>query len=249
MTTSAEPLDRRTTGGTAADPYTVVHEGELLRHPLRTRVTHWAVAIFFILGLLSGLGLYSPWLYKFLTPLFGGGAMTRFLHPWFGLGFVIAFAFEFFNWRAPMTWKASDSRWMRRMKEYALNTEKLESPDVGFFNAGQKMYFWVIFWSAVVFLITGIVMWFPEVFGRVLVAISYVLHDIAALAMLGSFIVHIYEGTAQQPGTFHSMTRGTVSEKWAWTHHPAWYKEAAGKDPREAYDAEEAWQEINRRAL
>ena len=43
------------------------------------------------------------------------------------------------------------------------------------------------------------------------VAIGYVLHDIAALVMLVGFIVHIYEGTAQQPGTFQAMTRGTVS--------------------------------------
>ena len=126
------------------------------------------------------------------------------------------------------------------MKEYVLNEEKLEPADVGFFNAGQKMYFWVIFWSAAVFLVSGIVMWFPEVFGRVLVAISYVLHDLAALAMLGSFIIHIYEGTAQQPGTFHSMTRGTVSNKWAWTHHPGWYREVSDRDPREAYD-EAVW--------
>jgi formate dehydrogenase subunit gamma len=235
MTTSAEPLGESGRGA-VADRHTVVREGELLRHPLRTRVTHWLVAISFILGLLSGMAIYSPWLFKWLAPLFGGGAMARFLHPWFGIAFVIAFAFEFFNWRRPMTWTASDSRWMRHMKEYALNEEKLEPPDVGFFNAGQKMYFWVIFWSAAVFLVSGIVMWFPEVFGRVLVAISYVLHDLAALGMLGSFIIHIYEGTAQQPGTFHSMTRGTVSNKWAWTHHPGWYREVSGRDPREAYD-------------
>jgi formate dehydrogenase subunit gamma len=78
-------------------------------------------------------------------------------------------------------------------------------------------------------------MWFPDVFDRILVAISYVLHDIAALVMLGGFIVHIYEGTAAQPGTFHSMTRGVVTRAWAWTHHPAWYKQATGRDPREDY--------------
>jgi formate dehydrogenase subunit gamma len=240
MTTSAGPLDERAGSATVApDRHTVVGADELLRHPLRTRVTHWLVAIFFVLGLLSGMGIYTPWLYKWLTPLFGGGPMARFLHPWFGVGFVIAFAFEFFNWRGPMTWTAGDSRWMRRMKSYALNEEKLESPDVGFFNAGQKMYFWVILWSAAVFLLTGILMWFPEVFGRVLVAISYVLHDVAALAMLGSFIIHIYEGTAQQPGTFHSMTRGTVKRNWAWTHHPAWYRAATGRNPTEAYEADQ----------
>ena len=31
-----------------------------------------------------------------------------------------------------------------------------------------------------------------------------------------------------------AMTRGTVSEAWAWTHHPAWYKEVTGRDPQQA---------------
>ena len=73
---------------------------------------------------------------------------------------------------------------------------------------------------------------------RWLVALSYVLHDIAALVMLAGFIIHVYEGTAAQPGTFRAMTDGTVSEEWAWTHHPAWYRDATGRDPREDYKRE-----------
>jgi len=34
-------------------------------------------------------------------------------------------------------------------------------------------------------------------------------YDVAALFMLVGFIIHIDEGTAAQPGTFQSMTRGT----------------------------------------
>jgi cytochrome b subunit of formate dehydrogenase len=30
------------------------------------------------------------------------------------------------------------------------------------------------------------------------------------------------------------MIRGAVSEAWAWTFHPAWYKEVTGRDPVEA---------------
>ena len=67
-------------------------------------------------------------------------------------------------------------------------------------------------------------------------AVSYVLHDVAALLMLGGFIVHIYEGTAAQPGTFRAMTRGTVEKRWAWTHHPAWYRAVTGRDPRADYE-------------
>ena len=150
--------------------------------------------------------------------------MTRFLHPWFGLAFTIAFFFQFLNWFAPMLWTSSDSRWMRRFRAYVSNTQRVEPNDVGFFNAGQKLYFWLIALSAVLFLITGLLLWFDHVVPRWVVAVSYVVHDLSALVMLAGFIIHIYEGTAAQPGTFRSMIDGTVRKEWAWTHHPAWFK-------------------------
>lgn len=236
MNSSIEHIDDKARQEFSRYGRTVVHRGELLRHPVYTRILHWSVAITFILSLLSGFAIYSPWLYRWLTPLFGGGPMTRFLHPWFGLAFNIFFFFQFLNWFAPMHWTKADRRWMRRMKAYATNEQKVESEDVGFFNGGQKIYFWAIVVSAILFLITGIPLWFDDVVPRWLVAVSYVLHDIAALVMLGGFILHIYEGTAAQPGTFRSMTDGTVTKEWAWTHHPAWYEEVTGRDARADYE-------------
>ena len=236
MSSSAERFDDKARRGFSRYGRTVIHRGELLRHPVYTRVLHWSVAITFILSLLSGFAIYSPWLYRWLTPLFGGGPMTRFLHPWFGLAFDVLFLFQFVNWFTPMRWTGSDRRWMRRFRAYVSNRAKVEAEDVGFFNGGQKLYFWIIVASAVLFLITGLFLWFDDVFPRWLVAVSYVLHDIVALVMLAGFIIHIYEGTAAQPGTFQSMTNGTVTEEWAWTHHPAWYGEVTGRDPRQDYE-------------
>ena len=210
-----------------------VRRGELLRHSLYTRLLHWTVAISFILALLSGFAIYSPWLYRWLTPLFGGGPMTRFLHPWFSLVFTIAFGFQFFNWLALMRWTSADSRWMRRIRAYVMNREARELPETGFFNGGQKLYFWLIVISTVIFLVTGFPLWFDDVVPRWLVAVSYVLHDLASLLMLAGFIIHIYEGTAAQPGTFHSMVDGTVTKDWARTHHPAWYAEVTRRDGRD----------------
>jgi formate dehydrogenase subunit gamma len=211
---------------------TVARRDELVRHPVYTRVLHWGVAIFFILALLSGFAIYSPWLYRALTPLFGGGPMTRLLHPWFSIAFTVLFAFQFLNWLVPMTWNRDDRRWLKRIKGYVTNADEVEPEYVDFFNAGQKLYFWAIAGSAVLFLVTGIPMWFPATFGRITVAVGYVLHDVAALVMLVGFIVHVYEGTAAQPGTFASMTRGTVQRRWARIHHPAWYRRVTGCDPR-----------------
>jgi formate dehydrogenase subunit gamma len=210
---------------------TVVREDELLRHPPYTRVLHWGVAIFFLPALLSGFAIYSPWIYRLVTPLFGGGPMTRLLHPWFSLGFFACFTLQFLNWLRLMAWTADDRRWMRRIKSYVTNRDPREPDYVDFFNAGQKLYFWAIAGSALLFLVSGIPMWFPVAFGRITVAVSYVLHDLAALVMLGGFVVHVYESTAAVRGTFTSMTRGTVEKRWAWTHHPAWYRRAT-KDQR-----------------
>jgi formate dehydrogenase subunit gamma len=212
---------------------TKVYKGELLRHPVYTRVLHWAVALFFFLALLSGFGIYLPWLFRWFTPIFGGGPLSRELHPWFGVGFVFFFGLQALNWIRPMAWTKADSNWMRGIKKIAGGEEKMDPPDTGFFNAGQKLMFWEIVAGCAVYLITGIVLWFgAATFGRITVAVCYVLHDISAIVMLGGIFIHIYLSTIGEPGTFHAMTRGAVSEAWAWTFHPAWYKEVTGRDPR-----------------
>lgn len=249
MSTSVDRFDERARREAERVGQTVVHRGELLRHPVYTRVLHWLVAISFILSLLSGFAIYSPWLFRFLTPLFGGGAMTRFLHPWFGLFFTLFFFFQFLNWFAPMAWERSDTRWVKRIKGYTTNETKLESDDVGFFNGGQKIYFWAIVLSAVLFLITGVLMWFDDLTPRWVVAVSYVVHDLAGLLMLGGFIIHLYEGTAAAPGTFRSMINGTVTDRWAWTHHPAWFRAVTGRDASESYERERRRQANREQAI
>jgi len=94
MSTAAERFNESARRRFIAQGRTDVRAGELLRHPVYTRVLHWSVAAFFILALLTGFAIYSPWFYRWLTPLFGGGAMTRLLHPWFSVAFVAIFVFK-----------------------------------------------------------------------------------------------------------------------------------------------------------
>jgi formate dehydrogenase subunit gamma len=214
-----------------------VYAGELQRHRVYTRFLHWMVALFFFLALFSGFGIYLPWLFRWFTPIFGGGALSRSMHPWFGLGFVVFFGLQVLNWIGPMRWTQADTKWMRNIRKVVGGEEKLEPPETGFFNAGQKVQFWEIVGGCVVFLITGIILWLGAgTFGRWTVAVSYVLHDISALIMLGGIFIHIYLSTIGEPGTFEAMTRGAVSEAWAWTFHPAWYKDVTGRDARQAHD-------------
>jgi formate dehydrogenase subunit gamma len=239
MASAVERFDDKARQAFESVGQTAVYKGELLRHPVYTRVLHWMVALFFFLALFSGFGIYLPWLFRWFTPIFGGGQLVRTMHPWFGVGFVVFFALQTLNWIQPMIWTSADSNWMRNMRKIVGGKEKMEPLDTGFFNAGQKTQFWEIVIGSAVYLVTGIMLWAgAPTFGRILVAISYVLHDISALIMLGGIFIHVYESTFGQPGTFQAMTRGAVSEAWAWTFHPAWYKEITGRDAQQACEEE-----------
>lgn len=232
MGTAIERFDENARRAFDSIGQTEVYEGELLRHRVYTRFLHWMVALFFFLALFSGFGIYLPWLFRWFTPIFGGGPLLREMHPWFGLGFVVFFALQMLNWLKPMRWTPADTHWMRGLKNNISGKEKMDPPDTGFFNGGQKLQFWEIVIGSAVYLFTGIILWAgARYFGRWSVAVSYILHDISALIMLGGIFIHIYLSTIGEPGTFQSMTRGAVSEAWAWTFHPAWYKEVTGRDP------------------
>jgi formate dehydrogenase subunit gamma len=223
---------------------TTLYGGELLRHPVYTRLLHWSVALFFFLALFSGFGIYLPWLFRWFTPVFGGGQLSRIMHPYFGVAFVFFFAMQALNWLKPMLWAPGDTHWLRNIKAIASGEESMDPPETGFFNAGQKIMFWEIVAGCIAYLITGTILWAgAKTFGRIPVATSYVLHDISALIMLGGIFIHIYLSTIGEPGTFHSMIRGAVSEAWAWTFHPAWYKQVTGRDPVQA--CEEARRQMN----
>jgi len=238
MATAVERFDEKARRAFDRFGRTEVYIGELLRHPVYTRFLHWMVALFFFLALFSGFGIYLPWLFRWFTPIFGGGPLARAMHPWFGVGFVAFFALQMLNWLKPMAWTKADTDWLRNIKGVVSGEHKLEPADTGFFNAGQKVQFWEIVSGCVLYLITGVILWAgARTFGRWPVAVSYVLHDISALIMLGGIFIHIYLSTIGEPGTFQAMTRGAVSEAWAWTFHPAWFKQATGRDARQAYEA------------
>src|SRR5260370_42552356 len=104
MSSSVDRFDEKARRKFSRYGKTVVHSGELLRHPVYTRVLHWRVAISFSLSRLSGFAIYSPSLYRWLSPLFRVGAITCFLHPQFVLFFRVFFLFEFFKSFAPLHW-------------------------------------------------------------------------------------------------------------------------------------------------
>ena len=77
-------------------------------------------------------------------------------------------------------------------------------------------------------------MWFPENFSVPVREAAILLHDVTFILFALAIVGHIYLGTAAEPGTFHSMTRGTVTKHWARLHHPRWYREVTGEETRKS---------------
>src|SRR5262252_4423190 len=129
MATAVERFDDNVRAAFDRIGHNHVREGELLRHRVYTRFLHWMVALFFFLALFSGFGVYLPWLFRWFTPVFGGGPLARALHPWFGLGFVFFFGLQTLSWIKPMTWTAADTRWMHNLRGIVSGKEKMDPPD------------------------------------------------------------------------------------------------------------------------
>jgi formate dehydrogenase subunit gamma len=202
---------------------------EIVRYTAGTRINHWIVAISFVLLALSGLALFHPALF-WLTNLFGGGPWTRILHPFIGLVMVCAFALLAAHFWSDNLMRPRDWAWLKQMKDVVENHEE-RLPEVGRYNAGQKLLYFTIIVCLLALLASGIVMWrayFSLYFPVEVIRFASLLHAIAAFVLICSIIVHIYAGIWVK-GSIRAMTRGTVSYGWAWKHHRAWFREV-GKD-------------------
>ena len=197
----------------------------LVRYTAADRTNHWINAIAFVLAALSGLALFHPALFG-LSSLFGGGPWTRILHPFLGLFMVVAFLFLAVRFWGHNYLSRADWQWLRQYRDVVNNRED-RLPEVGKYNAGQKLVYWVVVMCLAALLLTGIVIWrqyFSVYFPIGVVRLGAVVHAIAALILITTIVVHIYAAIWVK-GSVHSMTRGTVTPGWAWKHHRGWYRE------------------------
>ena len=197
---------------------------EIVRHRLASRAIHWTVALFFFLALFSGLPIWTP-VFGWMAHLLGGLSVCRWLHPWAGLLFFLTVVVMFVHWLGDMRLEPRDREWLRPRKVAAYMKHEDAGSDEGKYNGGQKLFFFAAGLGALGLLATGLVLWWPTYFNQALRSISILLHDICFIGFFAAIVAHIYLGTAAEPGTFHSMVRGTVTRPWARLHHPRWYRE------------------------
>jgi formate dehydrogenase subunit gamma len=184
------------------------------------RLVHWVVGGSFVVLLATGLAFAYPSLF-WLTTFLGGGPAARVLHPQIGVVFGIGLLFMFGLWVRDMFLDRQDREWLGAIKHYAAH-ERDKVPPAGKYNAGQKMFFWTQSVLGIVFVGSGLLLWFPESFTAQVLNTMRLLHYLATLGGGLFLIVHVYLGTVAYPGTARSMIDGKVTPEWARLHHPRW---------------------------
>ncbi len=215
--------------GTIARPATLVPEEQVVRYTFIERAYHWINAIAYTYLLLTGLALFTPLCY-WLAYVLGGPAIIRFVHPWVGLVYFITILWMHGKWKQDMKSIPEDKQWTQNIKAYVENEDEKMPPQARF-NAGQKQFWWVMFYCTFILLLTGIIMWFPELIPHDLhwiLPITVFLHSATALITIAAFIIHVYMSIWMTPGSTKAMIEGHVSTTWARAHHRLWYEKITG---------------------
>jgi formate dehydrogenase subunit gamma len=198
----------------------------IVRYTANERTNHWITAISFVVLALSGLALFHPSMF-WLTALFGGGQWTRILHPFVGLVMFVSFLILAVRFWHHNYLDRDDVQWLRQIDDVLANREE-NLPEIGRYNAGQKLLFFTMVGCLFLLLCSGVIIWrryFSVYFPIEVVRLAALVHACAAFVLIVGIVVHIYAAIWIK-GSVGAMVRGTVTLGWARKHHPKWFRES-----------------------
>jgi formate dehydrogenase subunit gamma len=207
---------------TVPEPVQFSNTPRYIRRFTRTeRTLHWvhAAAFFVLLG--SGLVLYLPG----LSALVGRRPFVKDVHFDTGLAWMVAIG---------LIVVLGDRRGLRRTirelegfdRDDRLWLKRLPRPQ-GRFNAGQKLNAALTASFAVLFAVSGVLLWYGERNNSFRFASTILLHDGLMYVSLVLLVGHLYLALIY-PATRHSLrgiTTGSVRTGWAREHHSKWVDE------------------------
>ena len=184
------------------------------------RLLHWVNALGFFFLLATGLILYLP----SLSVLVSRRQTIQYIHFWGGVAWLVALA-------------AVVLLGGRRLLATARELDRFDSDDLrwlrgrgapqGRFNAGQKINAVLTAAFAILFGVSGLLLWFGEQDTRYRFASTVILHDGLMYVSLLLLVGHLYLALIH-PATRHAlrgMAVGSVRADWAARHHAKWRPE------------------------
>jgi formate dehydrogenase subunit gamma len=198
---------------------------KLARFTRTERAVHWVHATAFLILFATGLCLYLP----SLAEAVGRRPLWKAIHLYTALAWLIALVAivvlgDRRSLRATLheidTFDRDDRNWLRRRP----------APQ-GRLNAGQKLNAIVTGAFAVLFGVTGLLLWYGERDTRFRFAQTILIHDWLMYISFFLFLGHLYLAVIH-PKTRHAlngMTRGWVDADWARVHHAKWAADQEGR--------------------
>ncbi len=202
------------------------------RISLYRRLAHWFLAISFILLALSGIVMLFGRLFipQVLGP-YGFAALAsaaKEMHNLFGPLFIVALVMFVPAFVCDNMPSRHDIGWLLRLGGL------FGHAPAGKFNAGEKIWFWILAIGGLALALSGIFLDFPFLADTVQTLQTFhLMHAIAAVILIAFALGHIVMATAFE-GTLDAMVSGCVDEGWAKQHHELWLREVTGRTPAEA---------------
>ena len=190
----------------------------IMRFSRTERVFHWVHASAFFAMLATGLVLYLPSLSTWISRR----NLVKNIHLITAIAWVVALVavVVFGNrqalrrfWREVETIDRDDRRWLT-----------LRPAPQGRINAGQKINTIFTAAFALLFILSGFLLWLGERDHRFLFDGTGALHDVLTFASIALIAGHLYLALIH-PTTRHAMrgmTTGEVDVQWAARHHAKW---------------------------
>ena len=194
------------------------------------RVTHWTVAITFVVLAVSGLVMLFG--KHVLLPVIGYTlfawltALAKNLHNFIGPLFILGLLMMIVLYIKDNFPKAVDLQWVAKAGGLFTGAHVPS----GRFNAGEKSWFWVgVVAMGIIVSVTGLILLFPNFEQtRGTMQDAWTWHAVASLVVMAASLGHIYLGTIGVEGAYQAMRSGQVDEAWAKEHHELWYREVKG---------------------
>jgi len=193
------------------------------------RILHWYVAIAFIILGITGLSLMFG--RAVLIPILGKegfaawAQLAKPIHDYLSLPFAAGLFIMLLMWIGKNTLKSYDIEWLKKMGGAIGDGH----PPAGFFNAGEKVWFWLLFLVGIAMTVSGVYLLFPNLETvRETMQFWHIIHAASGLFLVAVALGHMYIGSIGTEGALEGMVSGEVDEGFAKQHHSIWYDELKG---------------------
>ena len=203
---------------------------KILRFRTFERISHWTMAIVFLfLGITGLILLFGR---PLLIPLLGNEGFSLIASPsleghnLFGPIFLVSLILMVISLVKRNLYAKGDLTWLLK----AGGAFGDSHVSCGFFNMGEKIWYWIVILIGFVVSISGLVLLNGDLIqSRLIMEAGHVIHTLGAMLLIIGSLGHMYIGSIGMEGAYEGMRNGYVDVNWAEAHHDLWAKECREK--------------------